>query len=279
MSLLMWLLVGGLAMAKPSSEPPAPPPVLTTDPWLKVPDPPLDCAPLALNTDCFKPGTWWVWKVGAKASQPLEVPQQLKMSIWAVPADGLIAVFSTRHGWSLARTESVHPEWVWVHVPDPTEEDTNGNPTPQGGCLLKCWDYPLDAHLPRHPAPDAKGWTTYTEIEQIQPVPGEELRSGPSLDSSSYGPLRSPTGNKSEVGSPVELGPLKLLKFRGDWVEVEEALETEGDQAGLDEEHIPLLKVRWNANRRGWIRWRVPGPIPGTWSIRLRAKAEFGIID
>jgi len=155
----------------------------------------------------------------------------------------------------------------------------NGNSALLRGCLFRCWNYPLDDHVPTHPAPDAKGWTTYTEIEQIQPLPDEELRSGPSLESSSLGPLGSPIGNKREAGAPVEMVPLKLLKFRGDWVQVQEALEVGRDQAGMDEEHIPLLKVRWNAGRQGWIRWRVPGPIPSSWAIRLRGKAEFGIID
>jgi len=113
---------------KRPSEPPVPPPALASDPWLKVQNPPGDCAPQALDVDCFKPGTWWVWKVGTNSPAQLEIPQQLKMSIWAVPADGAIAVYSARQGWFLARTEDVHPEWVWVYVPDPTERNIRAAP-------------------------------------------------------------------------------------------------------------------------------------------------------
>lgn len=253
--------------APPSA--PLPPKSLASEPWLAVADPPLDCAEFKLEVEAFKPDYCWLWKPGTTEAVPLRSQNFLRMSLWAVPADGAVAVYSARDGWFLARVEQ-SSEWAWIQVPDPWRND---NPGKAGGLLVKAWDYPLDDHVPTHPKPDRKGWTTYNEIEAIVPSSGEDLRTDPNPEATSQGPLRlleAPT---------LGLRPLKMIKFKGDWVQVEEPLEITEDRSAVGPECIPLLKVRWNPDRVGWIRWRIPGPLPGSWSVRLRGTMHFGIID
>jgi hypothetical protein len=125
------------------------------------------------------------------------------------------------------------------------------------------WHGYQDGEGPKHPDPDPQGWTTYSEIETIEPIPGEKLHAEPSLKSKDMGSV------KGEY--------LKILKFKGDWVFVQEPSEI--DWLPVGEDHSDILKVRWNSKRQGWIRWQLPGPVPGSHRNRMRGKAYFGIID
>ena len=113
--------------------------------------------------------------------------------------------------------------------------------------------------------PDDDGYVTYHEIERIKPCRGEILREQPSEGSKSLGPV------KGEY--------LQLISFSGDWVKVIEPLDISELPNIVEGESCPLLRIRWNQNRTGWIRWRIPGPIPGTFHVLLRGREYFGYYD
>jgi hypothetical protein len=67
-----------------------------------------------------------------------------------------------------------------------------------------------------------------------------------------------------------------VLEQRGDWVRVR-LPKSELKIPGSEEETY-TLKVEWDTNREGWIRWRRPGPVNGS-KETLLVCVGFGFYD
>lgn len=171
------------------------------------------------------------------------------------------AVYLVKGDWFLLHAKS---GWYWLYCPINSLEEQD--PANFNRNQIIDWQArPKDAldynYDPNFHKPD--GWFEYHQIMRIQPIRNERLRSTPSLDGKDLGPV---------IGEF-----LRFLDFNGDWVKVQEPIKIRWVPTATD--HSDALQVRWNLNRVGWIRWRVPGPIPGTYHQLFRGRAHYGIID
>ena len=165
----------------------------------------------------------------------------------------------TKDVWCLIHSE--HDGWIWVLA---RKDDAIGSEYERNPLYSDLWkETPRLRQNP--PKTDAEGYVTYREIDTIQPCKGEFLRQRPDASSISLGPV------KGEY--------LQLISFSGDWVQVIEPENIKWLPNMVQDEPHPLLRVRWNPKRTGWIRWRIPGPIPGTFHVLLRGTAYFGYYD
>jgi hypothetical protein len=69
---------------------------------------------------------------------------------------------------------------------------------------------------------------------------------------------------------------VRVLEQRGDWVRVR-LPKSELKIPGKEEETY-TLKIEWDSQREGWIRWCRPGPVKGSKETLLRCVA-FGFYD
>ncbi len=171
-----------------------------------------------------------------------------------------IAVYARNDQWCLVHSSK--SGWYWVLLREAELKDVNEPPYDNPSKVIyTALEFPKVTEDLLET--DSNGWATFNSITIIHPLEDEQLRSGPDLKSKSLG--------------RVEGEYLRILERSGDWVRVQEPSKIKMVPAG--EDRVDYLKVRWNPKRTGWIRWRIPGPVPGSSIKRLRGTANFGIID
>ncbi len=176
--------------------------------------------------------------------------------------DSPIAIYENHEDWMLIHSKT---GWFWLLCRH--QELMKGrNYDPKSGILVR-WENPIettdqtvtDSNL------ESKGWVVYSRIRKLEPIADELLHVEPSVHSKHMG--------------RVKHGLLRTLEFRGDWVKVQEPSEFGDVEQEKDREEIPLLKVRWNPSRIGWVRWKVPSSVPNRPRMLFRGSSEYGIID
>jgi hypothetical protein len=239
---------------------PSPPSNSTIKEWLDLRVVPSDLAIGSLNNYDYDLKNLWIWRINAKHLDKFENRRDVDFNIWctAIP-DGWVAVYKTIDQWCLIHSE--RDGWIWVLV---RKDEAIGSEYERNPLYSDLWkEIP---HLRQnHSKTDSDGFVTYREIDTIEPCKGEILRAQPDASSISLGPVRGEY--------------LQLISFSGDWVQVVEPMSTQWLPNMVQDEPRPLLRVRWNSKRTGWIRWRIPGPIPGTFHVLLRGTAYFGDYD
>lgn len=264
-SMVAPMMAGGpSSLTDHGSKPPnlALPPKALIESWVKFGKPPSDYASAALDGLEHDLSKLWSWNLIDQKAKP--ATGRYLNPEWGYGSTAWVAVFKTVGPWLLVFEEQ--EGWTWILLRESDCErlgwtGSNGDRSP----LFSILQGPHGLWKPKHPLPEKDGWVTYRTIDCICPVEGEVLRVTPSLNAKSIGPTKG--------------SYFRLIKFQGDWVQVQEASAVRENQLGLPDDHMPMLQIRWDEKRTGWIRWRVPTKIPGVWSNRLRGKAEFGIID
>lgn len=69
---------------------------------------------------------------------------------------------------------------------------------------------------------------------------------------------------------------IRVMEQRGDWVRVC-VPRSEEKVPGVEEETY-TLKLEWDSGRTGWVKWKRPGPVLGTWSSWIKL-ASIGTYD
>lgn len=238
--------------------PPAPPPNSSIREWLELKNVPNDLAIGSLDGYNNDLSQLWIWIVDLAKFQRFGADLELDV----IPPDqlsyGFIAVFYKNGPWLLTHSRS--KGWVWVLL----RENELGSQSIIEQTYEDHWYSLKEIEQTKH-KPDADGFVTYHDIYILEPFPGELLREAPSLDSKSYG--------------PVKRKYLQLLSFNGEWVKVIESESISWLPNKVEGEDCPLLRIKWNSNRTGWIRWKIPGPIPGSFQVLFRGTESFGYYD
>ena len=239
---------------------PSPPPNSAIKDWLELKTVPSDLAIGHINNYDYDLRNLWLWRINDRRLDKFENRRDVDFDIWstAIP-DGWIAVYKTVGQWCLIHSE--HDGWLWVLA---RKDEAVGSEYERNPLYSDLWKE-IPRQRPQVKISVPEGYTTYREIDTIKPCEGELLREGPNTSSMSLGPV------KGEY--------LNLLTFSGEWVQVMEPKNIEWVPNMVQDEPRPLLRIRWNPKRTGWIRWRIPGPIPGTFHVLLRGTAYFGDYD
>lgn len=242
---------------KPTSNPPS---SSSCKAWLEVQEVSPDLAQWGFGDDL---GTYSQFRAyPVRGGKPTTVSKLGRIDTLPEPANSCapIAVYLIQDDWLLVHSDL---GWYWIYCPlNRLAEMDSGNFRKDALSKWECKPK-LETEYVYDPPRKPDDWIEYHGIARIKPVNGERLRSAPGLDSKDSG--------------PVQTGYLRFLEFNGDWVKVQESLEIGWIPSAPD--HSDILKVRWNPKRIGWIRWRIPGPIPGTFHQLFRGGERFGIID
>lgn len=262
-------------------DPPAlkPPPIALIKPWLELKEIPTDLAIGCLWDSCAIFDDVLLWPVTSdkpvkfgkfrhpSGSQDRSEDGALRGAnffdypAWnnAAPTRS-IAVYVKMGPWCLVHDTS--EGWLWLLLRGYEPIEHCGNP-------WSVYDEPWRSALIRiqnpHPIENSNGITNYVSIDKIEPMPNEILRDAPSLTAKEFGFVNGKF--------------FKMTSIVGDWVQVQEAssvafgLTLDGNNSNGG------LQIRWNPKRIGWIRWRVPGPIPGSYHVRLRGIEHYTYSD
>lgn len=245
---------------------PNPPPSSIAQPWIELEEVDSDLAigRIKFTEESFK--NIWIWPV--QADKPTKFGNR-RPSQYGYPGGGFdrpnwslgyegdsIGVYA-RHGeWYLIHSKS--EGWIWFLLRD--EELLGGLEKDRWSFYDECWRNELVRIQNPHPRKEADGTSLYVSIDKIQPMPGEILRDRPEEGGQDLGPV---------VGRF-----LKMTSISGDWVQVQE--ETQSSYNPSQPTKSGFLAISWNQKRIGWIRWRVPGPVPGSYHVRLRGLEHYG---
>jgi len=247
---------------KPTS---SPPPASTCKAWLELQEVSPDLAQWGFGDDLGTYSRFHAYPV--KAGEPTAVVNQTRFDTLPEPDNSCasIAVYYVQNDWLLVHSDL---GWYWIYCP--LDRLIKLDPSTYKSSALSKWPFGSKPETEffkgsQTNGPDDDGYVTYREIDTIKPCKGEILRESPNPTSNSLGPV------KGEY--------LQLVSFSGDWVKIIEPKNILWLPHTVEGESRPILRVRWNQNRIGWIRWRVPGPIPGTFHVLLRGRAYFGYYD
>jgi hypothetical protein len=244
--------------AVPSVVLPIPPPTSSISAWTSLKIVPAEACEFGLFSE-VNLSRLWAFKVG----NPVPIRFGDVIDPDYVPDGGSpagIAVYEKKNQWCLIHSGRMG--WCWVllradelvGMNDPPLEDPSK-------AIYRAFEFPAESEGIESSTPD--GWFTYTYLTIVNPKENEQLRVNANLKSKSLGLV------KGEY--------LRILDRKGDWVKVQESLEIQMVPAGDDK--VDYLKVKWNPRRIGWVRWKVPGPVPGSSIKFLRGRQYFGIID
>jgi|GEM_PF-919186 len=268
--------VSKAAHLEQSNQPvPTPPSNSLIQPWLDLKEVPTDLAIGKINISLGSLPNVWLWainsdkperfgdrfpmRVGSHRSfdPTIKIPSGFDCPGWITEweTEGL-AVYAKYGPWHLIH--SYDEGWCWLLLRD---EELSINEDYRWSVYEEPWRNVFSRIQNPHPKVDSEGFISYYSIDTIQPMPSEILREQPNDQSKSLGPV---TGKY-----------FKMISFRENWVQIQET-ETSCLTEPKDANGPVVLKVRWNPNRIGWIRWQVPGPIPGTFQIRLRGLLHCG---
>ncbi len=247
----------------PYGQQPLVPPTASVKAWLRLKTVPDDAADFGLSDFPDNISGLLAFPVEGGKPKAFGTLGELNRVPRPEPYSSGVAVYATSESWALIHERS--GSWFWVMIPEPKGSDGTQSDVEQPPSItIFTTENPYrDGEEPSHPTPDPDGWVIYKEIDLIEPLPGELLRVAPNLNAKKLG--------------PVEPGYLKMIRFKGDWVLVQEPADE--DTIPLEGDRSSLLKIRWSEKRKGWIRWRIPGPVPGSHQNRMRGKEQFGIID
>lgn len=265
MTALLLVFVPLQLQAQTSEDNKFPPKLFYAKPWNSLKNIPPDCAIKQIDIITFQ--------IGTLIAVPVTGGPQVRMcgiqDLDYVPSawwDGSgIAVYKTHGDWALIHSKK--SGWYWTFL-DPKElERTNPNPDFSPSHVLSEGLSSLEKlfntkDIDRF-STNADGYRIYSQIRKIEISPGEQLRIEPNSKSKSKGYVNGEYFN--------------ILAFKDDWIQIQEALDLEMIPSADD--HNDLLKVRWNPARTGWVRWRIKGPVPGSFRILLRGIEYFGVID
>jgi len=258
------------------SEPvPSPPSNSLIQPWLDLKEVPTDLAIGKINTSLGNFPNVWLWAVNSdKPSKfgqrfamgagdhrnydpTIKAPSGFDRPEWCTEWEGsCLAVYAIFGNWYLIH--SYTEGWCWILLRDEELAISEDN---RWSVYVESWRNVFGRTLNSHPKADSDGFISYSSIDTIQPMPTEILRDQPNEQAKSLGLV---TGKY-----------FKMISFKEDWVQIQEAESASYAELG-DSNGPVVLKIRWNSNRIGWIRWRVPGPTPGTFHIRLRGLVHCG---
>ena len=249
-----------VAILQTQANVPAPLPPKLSSAWTALKEVPNDAAEYALiPPPDVNLSRLWAFKAGGPA--PIRFGDISGLD--CVPDGGAppgIAVYERNNQWCLVH--SSESGWYWVNLREEELKGVNESPFDDPSKVIyPALEYPKVTEQILATSPD--GWITFSSLAIIYPLENEQLRSGPDL--------------KLKAQGLVEGEYLRILERSGDWVRVQEPLKIEMVPAGGDKVDYP--KIKWNPKRVGWIRWRIPGPVPGSSIKRLRGCANFGIID
>jgi len=234
-------------------------------PWSKLIKVSPDCSVRRIDTLSFQVGTLIAAPVSGGRQVHLGEIRDLDYVPSAWWDSSGIAVYKKHGDWVLVHSKT--SGWYWAFL-DPkelkkTNQDPEFSPSQVLSEGLDSLDYTLkDNDLDKF-STDKQGYRIYSQIRTIEIPLNEPLRSKPNTQSQSLGHIEAEYCN--------------ILGFDGDWVQIQEPLELEMIPGGDD--HNDLLKVKWDPARTGWVRWRIKGPVPGSYRIFLRGITFFGVID
>jgi len=246
--------------------PPDKPPIEVAQPWLQLSEVDADLAQGRIRTMDRDLSRVWYWPI--KDQRPIRLGS-CRVADYGYPWTGLdrpgwslrrddesIAVFLKFNAWCLVHSKS--EGWAWLLLRD--EELPGGVQKARWSFYDEPW---RDAHIRvrnPHPRTEPDGSTLYGPIDKIQPLEGEILRDQPN--------------EKGKELGPVSGKFFKMTDIFEDWVRVQEAMQASYIESTPT--RSGYLKVFWNPDRSGWIRWRVPGPVPGSYHIRFRGLESYG---
>lgn len=246
--------------------PPEKPPAEISQPWLQLTDVDTDLAPGRIRTMDRDLSRIWYWPI--KDERPIRLGSR-RVADYGYPWTGFdrpgwsirrddesIAVFAKFNAWCLVHSK--FEGWAWLLLRD--EELPGGVQKARWSFYDESWRDALIRIKNPHPRTEPDGSSLYGPIDKIQPFEGEILRDQP-----------------NEKGKDLGLVSGKFFKMTDineDWVKVQEATQTAYIESTPN--RSGCLKVLWNPNRSGWIRWRVPGPVPGSFHIRFRGLESYG---
>lgn len=249
-------------IGKPTSNPP---PSSACRAWLELQEVAPDLAQWGFGDDLGTYSQFHAYPI--KAGQPTAIVNQTRFDTLPEPGNSCaaIAVYQVQNDWLLVHSDN---GWYWIYCP--LDRLIKFDPSTYKRSALYKWPFGSKPETEffkgsQPNEPDLDGYVTYREIETIKPCKGELLRESPNLTSPSLGPV------KGEY--------INLVSFSGDWVKVIEPKSILWQPHTVEGESRPILRVRWDQDRVGWIRWRIPGPIPGTFHVLLRGRAYFGYYD
>lgn len=242
-----------------------PPPASACKAWLELQEVSPDLAQWGFGDDLGTYSQFHAYPI--KAGEPTAIVNQTRFDTLPEPGNSCaaIAVYYIQNDWLLVHSDR---GWYWIYCP--LDRLIESDPSTYKKSALYKWPFGSKPEAEffkgsQTSGPDDDGYVTYREIETIKPCKGEILRESPNSTSNSLGPV------KGEY--------LQLVSINGDWVKVIEPKSVLWLPNTVEGESRPILRVLWNQNRVGWIRWRIPGPIPGTFHVLLKGRAYFGYYD
>jgi hypothetical protein len=167
------------------------------------------------------------------------------------PAGDLAAVFARRGDWLLVRSAGAKG-WGWTRF---DAESMVFNPIPESRDWVEASNR-------------ASGGNSVLLIRDK----AGPLRESPDLRSNAVVGLRDkPWRRYSEhrgYGWSPDSTWIRVVEQRGDWVRVI-LPRSEQKLPGVEEETY-TLKLEWNPDRTGWVKWKRPGPVRGSWDSWIK---------
>jgi hypothetical protein len=228
---------------------------LPSSPWISVENPPTDAAQLGF--DINRCDFSQLPAIPAKGGHSVAFGSLKNPDFFPALIDGYspVSVYSKFQNYYLIHCET---GWYWVYC-----QESDSPP----GLYMKYKDGIHDIYkkllstydvMASEPHSNIKNICHYDSIRMIEPQTTELLYSKPDTSSSNFGKLNGQY--------------FKILIFDGDWVRVQETMDPSFNPP---EGSVAPLEVRWNPDREGWIRWRVPGPVRGSFRVLLRGTRDF----